>query len=395
MLKTTAKLLLAASILSSATAGAFSADRVLKVGWVTELSGPWRFIGMSCLDAAQMAEKEVNAKGKRIELIIQDNQTNPATAATVTRQLDTQNKVDILSGPTNADTSLAVYGYAEENKIPLLVPVAAFPRLTRPGTRYTFRIEPDAVGWGYALIKLIKDTKPNAKVAFMFNDFAVNKATLAGLKYQAEKEGMKVVAEVMFPQTATDATVQAAQVRATRPDIIILSGGGGAFDATLMTQLMDVGFTPDQLWHPTGTVSSVLAWGPRAKGAYYGTFFDHNLPDLTMQGKKFIDEFRALKGRPPGYIENYCYVTVHLLAQLSNTEAEAGELRQKLRDAMSAIDTTEITTPLPIRFDKNGARIEYLYLMQTTDITKSDYTSTKRGYLEWSPEALPVYDLAP
>ena len=64
------------------------------------------------------------------------------------RSLDVQDNVLAMTGPTSSDNALAVYGYAEQNKVPFVVPVAAFPQLTKPGTHYTFRIEPDAVGWG-------------------------------------------------------------------------------------------------------------------------------------------------------------------------------------------------------------------------------------------------------
>jgi ABC-type branched-subunit amino acid transport system substrate-binding protein len=387
--------LVAAAILLMTSSASFAADKVLKVGWISELSGAWTFLGTSCIDAARIAESEVNASGKKIELVIQDDQTNPATAATAARQLDTQDKVDIFSGPTNADTSLAVYGYAEENKIPFLVPVAAFPRLTRPGTKYTFRIEPDAVGWGYAAVKRLKELKPDVTLGIMMNDFAANKATLAGIKYQAEKEGVKIVSEVMFPQSATDATVQVAQMKAKRPDYIIVTGGGGAFDATLVNQLIDVGFKPDQLWHPVAATTQILGWGPRGAGSQYATFFDHNLPNLPEAGKKFIESFQKAKGRPPGYIENYCYVTIHMLSQIADDASKYGGGREGLRTALSKLDTKEPTTGLPIRFDQNGARIEYLYFMQVKEITKAGHTAVQTGYMEWSPEALPVYELAP
>src|SRR6185503_383643 len=78
-----------------------------------------------------------------------------ALAVAAARNLDAPSKVLALSGPTSSDTALAIYGYAEQNKVPFVVPVAAFPQLTKPGTRYTFRIEPDAAGWGYAIAQLV------------------------------------------------------------------------------------------------------------------------------------------------------------------------------------------------------------------------------------------------
>ncbi len=378
---------LALELAASGTASATP----LRVGWNSELSGAWTFTGTACYDAAQLALTEVNSQDKRIELILQDNQTNPAQAAAAARLLDAQEKVTLISGPTNSDTSLAIYGFAEENQVPFLVPVAAFPRLTKPGTHETFRMEPDAVGWGYAAVKFFKSRKADATIGIMSSDFAVNRAIVAGLKYQAEKDGLKIVQEIVFPQTATDATVQIAQMKAKRPDFVYVAGAS-AFDATLTKQLLEFGFKPEQLYHPFGAPKQILAWGETSVGSYYGTFFDHNLPNLTENGHRFVEAFRKAKGYSPGYQENFCYATIHFLNEIAD---KASVSRDAMRTALRHADHKEITTGVPIKFDSSGARSEYIYVMQLKSVSKSDFGATKADYIEWSAQTLPVYDLAP
>ncbi len=49
---------------------------------------------------------------------------------------------------------------------------------------------------------------------------------------------------------------------------------------------------------------------------------------------------------------------------------------------------------MPIEFDKNGARKEYIYFMQITSVEgKKTYKSKQVFYTEWDPEVIPVYDL--
>ena len=390
MIITIARFTMSLCVATAIATPALSHDLPLKVGWNTELSGPFTFAGNACLDAAKLAEEEVNASGKKIELIVRDNQTNPAQAAAVARALDTQDKIDLLSGPTNADVSLAAYGYAEQAKLPYLVPVASFPQLTKPGTTQTFRMEPDSVGWGYALVKFIQKLKPGATVGIMVNDLAINRAIIAGFKYQAEKDGLKIVDEVIFPQTATDATVQVAQMKTKKPDYLLVSGAASAFDATLTSQLLDLGFNPEQLIHPFGTAKVVLNWGDRSKGSYFGTFFDKGLSNLTDKGKEFVARFRAAKGYSPGFVENYCYNTVLFIGELV---ANGANDRDSIRAALRAANTKEATTGVPITFDDNGARIAYMYLMQIENIAKDDFTARQVDYMEWSADALPVYEL--
>jgi branched-chain amino acid transport system substrate-binding protein len=375
-------------------AGAAQAQQApVKIGFVTELTGPWTFFGTSCVAGLKLADQQINPPGKRrIEFVIADNQTQPAQAVAVSRSLDVQDKVLALSGPTSSDTGLAVYGYAEQNKVPFVVPVAAFPQLTKPGTKYTFRLEPNAAGWGYAIAQFVAKQKPGAKIALVYSDYALMRAISAGLKYQAPKSGLTIEPEIVFPQGANDATVQAAQVLAASPDFVVVVGAGG-FDNTLTNQLLDIGIKPQQIIHPYGITTQVLGWGKRSVGSYYGTFFDSNLDNLTQEGKAFVEQFTSQNGRPPSYGENFCYVTAHVIREALDKNPEAADDREKFRQAMSGLKTKETTSGIPIEFDQNGARKEYIYFMQMTDVADKSYKAKQAFYTEWDPEVIPVYDL--
>jgi branched-chain amino acid transport system substrate-binding protein len=373
--------------------GAAQAQEPVKIGFVTELTGPWAFFGASCVAGLKLAEQNLNPPGKRkIEFVTIDNQTQPAQAVAASRNLDVQSKVLALSGPTSSDTALAMYGYAEQNKVPFLVPVAAFPQLTKPGTRYTFRIEPDAAGWGYAIAQFVAKQKPGAKIALLHSDFALMRAIAAGLKYQAAKNGLQVEPEIVFPQGSNDATVQAAQVLAAKPDYVVPIGAG-AFDNTITNQLLDIGIKNEQIIHPYGITTQVKGWGKRSVGSLYGTFFDANLDELTPEGKKFVEDFRKQNDRPPSYIENYCYVTAQIFRDVIDQNPGAADDREKFRDALSGFTGKEATSGIPISFDKNNARKEYMYFMQIQDVDAKSYKAKQSFYIEWDPAVLPVYDL--
>jgi branched-chain amino acid transport system substrate-binding protein len=381
------------ALLLSAGIGNAQEKPPVKIGFVTELTGAWSFFGTSCVAGLKFAEKQLNPPGKRrIEFVISDNQTNPAQAVAASRSLDVQDKVLALSGPTSSDIALAVYGYAEQNKVPFVVPVAAFPQLTKPGSHYTFRLEPDAVGWGYAIAKFVEKQKPGGKIAMIYSDYALMRAITAGLKFQAPLSGLKIVADVAFPQGSSDATVQAAQILAAQPDFVVVIGAGG-FDNTINNQLMDLGIKPEQVIHPFGLTTQVINWGKRSVGSYYGTFFDSNLDALTAEGKSFVEQFVAQYDRPPAYGENFCYVTANVIREVIDKNPEAADDREKFRDAMSALKTKETTSNIPIEFDKNGARKEYIYIMQITDVAAKSYKARQTFYIEWDPEVIPVYTL--
>ena len=124
----------------------------------------------------------------------------------------------------------------------------------------------------------------------------------------------------------------------------------------------------------------------------YGTFFDHGTNSLTPEGKSFISSFDSEYGRPPSYIENYCYNTPYVFKEA--LQAAGSDDREKLRNALSKLNTKELTSGVPIQFDKNGARKEYMYFMEIVSVNgKRTYQSKQRLYIEWNPEVLPVYDI--
>jgi branched-chain amino acid transport system substrate-binding protein len=367
----------------------------ITVGVITELSGSYSFFGSACRQGIEYAQKKIAAEGgvigRPLNFKFVDDQTNPAQAVAAARSLDVQDNVLALTGPTSSDIALAVYGYAEQNKVPFVVPVAAFAQLTKPGTHYTFRVEPDAVGWGYAAAKFIAAQKPGAKIALVYNDIALARAIIAGIKYQAPKENISIVSDILFPQGSNDATVQAAQVVAAKPDYVYLATVG-AFDVTATNQLLDLGIKPEQIIHNIGTSTTLIGYGARSIGSIYGSFFDTNLDNVTPEGRKFADEYTAAVGRVPSYVENFCYNTPYIIKVALEKAGSAD--REKLRDGMSALNMVEPTSGVSISFDKNGARKEYMYYMQLTGVAPpKSYTAKKLFYIEWAPETLPVYDL--
>ena len=113
----------------------------------------------------------------------------------------------------------------------------------------------------------------------------------------------------------------------------------------------------------------------------------------ALGGVVRISRFDAANGRPPSYVENYCYVTPYIFKEAIEKAGTADD-REKLRNALSALKTKEHTTGVPIEFDKNGARKEYMYFMEIQSVNgKRTYQSKQRYYIEWDPEVIPVYDL--
>src|SRR4051812_27291605 len=115
---------LAGSLMTSASA------QTIKIGVIEPLTGPFAASGNYVTNGAKIAADEINAKGgvlgQKIELVIEDNKSNPTEAASVAEKLMVRDKVPVLMGAWGSSLTLAVMPKLMEYKVPML------SRLRRP-----------------------------------------------------------------------------------------------------------------------------------------------------------------------------------------------------------------------------------------------------------------------
>ena len=115
----TAACVLAASAAFTVPAQAQVSGDVIKIGFITDLSGLYADIdGPAGAEAIRMAIADMGGSvaGKKVEVIVADHQNKADVAAAKAREwFDTQG-VDMLVGGTNSGTSLAMAKVAQEKK---------------------------------------------------------------------------------------------------------------------------------------------------------------------------------------------------------------------------------------------------------------------------------------
>ena len=114
-------LILSFAALSPATA----AKKPIKIGVVLPLSGGFEIYGNLGVRGAKMAVAEINAAGgvldgRPLELIVEDNKTDPKTAVEKAKKLILRDKVVAVMGPVSSAARDAMTPVAEKYKTPLL-----------------------------------------------------------------------------------------------------------------------------------------------------------------------------------------------------------------------------------------------------------------------------------
>ena len=146
--------------------------------------------------------------GRKIVLIVKDDQTKPDVAKTLLQQAYEDDKADIAIGTTSSAAALAMLPVAEEFKKILLVEPAVADQITGDKwNRYIFRTarnsSQDAISNAVAI------GKQGVTVATLAQDYAFGRDGVAAFKAALAKTGATLAVEEYAPTNTTDFTAPA------------------------------------------------------------------------------------------------------------------------------------------------------------------------------------------
>ena len=122
---------------------AVAADTI-KIGGMYPLSGRAADLGITCKQGAELAVKEINAKGgvlgKQLELLSADSKANVQEAVAISNRYIQKDAVNFLFGEVSSAAVLAIGEIAKQEKVIFMATVGSTDTLTKEKwNRYTFR----------------------------------------------------------------------------------------------------------------------------------------------------------------------------------------------------------------------------------------------------------------
>ena len=224
---------IAGTLLHAGAAQAQVSDDVIRIGFITDMSGVYSGPdGPGGAEAIKMAIEEMGGEinGKKIELLTADHQNKADIASARAREWFDQRGLDMLIGGTNSSTALAMSKVATDKKKPIIVVGAGAPALTTEQcTPYTLNYAYDTVaqarGTGAAVVKA------GGKSWYILTaDYAFGHALQADTAKVVEAGGGKVVGSVKHPLSTSDFSSFLLQAQASKAEILALANAGA--DAT-------------------------------------------------------------------------------------------------------------------------------------------------------------------
>jgi branched-chain amino acid transport system substrate-binding protein len=340
----------------------------IEIGFFGDLSGPTFNFGESAKNGVLMAADQINQaggiKGRKLDIVIEDDRGMPEIAAKLAGKLIDEDKVvAIIAGGTSGN-SRAAAPKAQSARTPLISPSSTDPAVTQVGD-YIFRACFVDAFQAEVMARFAFNTLQARKAAIVF-DF--NSPYGRGLTDYFElsfaKLGGQIVAKQSYSQGDADFRGQLSTIRAAEPDVIYIPGyyGDVAIIAKQARQsglnqplLGGDGWDAPELWQLAGDALN---------GSYISSHYSADDPSPAIQ--QFVHEYRQRYGNLlPDAHAALAYDATRVLADA--IERADSTDRQKLRAALAQTRNFPGVTGV-ISIDANRNAVKPAVVLKLQDV---------------------------
>ena len=338
----------AATVLSLGAVSAHAQD-TLKLGLVAAMSGQSAKSGEAIVRGLSIAVDEVNAKGgllgKKVELIVRDDESNPAKGAIAARELVQREKVVALFGGLDTPVSLAIVPFANSNKVPFMGVWAAGTPITRNGApeNYVFRVSAVDELVDKALVDYAIAKHSTKKPGMILINNPWGESNEKGLKEALAEKNMSYAGIEKLQDADVDVVPQLTRLKDAGADVLFMVANV-APSSQVVKSLDRMGWNVPIVshWGPSGGRFSELAGPSGARVHFIQTYsFSGKLAPkgeaVLAALKKKYPEIKTLADVTPAVGIANAYDALHLTALAI---AKAGSVDgPKVREAFYAIDS--------------------------------------------------------
>ena len=326
---------------------------VVKIGTAGPLTGVQAHLGKDNENGTRMAIDDLNAQGveiggkkAKLELISEDDQSDPKTGTIVAQKL-VDAGVNGVIGHFNSGVTIPASKIYYDAGIPQITPSSTNPKYTHQGFKTAFRVVANDIQQGtvdgeYAVKKL--GTK---KIAIIDDGTAYGKGLADEFEKAAKANGAEIVTREYTNDKATDFMAVLTNVKSKGVDLLFYGGMDGQ-SGPMVKQMKSLGVKA-KFMTGSGSCTPVFIQlaGNDAEGAYCSRA---GVPVARMpRGKEFQDRFNAKYGEIQNY-SPYCYDAVNVLVAAMKAAGSADP--SKYLPELGKVEYDGVTGK--ISFDPNG-----------------------------------------
>jgi branched-chain amino acid transport system substrate-binding protein len=267
------------------------------IGHHCELTGVFTSWGLWHDKAAKAAVDIINKgggiAGRKVELVTEDTESDPATGARKLRNLIQRSNAEFIVGSVHSGVMLASLPIASEAKTIYFSTGEATEATGSKGTRFSFRTGTDTYSIAAASMPWCVENFGKAWT-IIYADYAWGQSTNQESKNFIEKAGGKVITSIPVPLDTKDFVPYLAQIPSDSE--VVLPAFIGSLSIAFYTQAKAMGLDKKAKMFSSSASFEAIDPGD-IQGAAEGVYFFENFPRmLAAKNDEFHKEFNRLIG---------------------------------------------------------------------------------------------------
>lgn len=316
-----------------------------KIGAVFSVTGRTSFLGDPEKKTAEMIAEQINAaggiNGKKLELIVYDDEGDATKANLLVKKLITQDKVSVIIGPSLSGLSIAVLPLAEKYKIPLVSAAASYKIVhnAKTGKPYPWVFKtPQTDSMAVEAIYSHLNSKGISSIAIVSVTSGFGASGRSELIRLAPSYGIKIIADEKYGPKDTDMTVQLTKIKGLAPQAIV-NWSVGPTQVTILRNRRDLGMTGTTFYqsHGFGSRKNIKLSAGAAEGVLVPLgavniaqllSADHPQKAVTM---KYMNDYKAKYNETLSSFGGHAWDAMYLVIGVMRA---VGDDKAKIRDAL-------------------------------------------------------------
>jgi branched-chain amino acid transport system substrate-binding protein len=344
---------------------AFAQGAPIKVGLMAPLTGVVASGGREMVEGTQFYFDSIGNEiaGRKVELIVEDDASNPDTALQKARRLVEQANVDFLIGNLLANTGLAVANYVKGNGTPYFIPIIAADDLTQrqriknvvrvagySASAFTHPLGDWALKQGYK------------RIATVSQDYTFGHEQCGGLAQVFTEGGGEIVQQFWHPLNTADFSPYLGQIANMKVDAVFAMETGA--DATrFIQQFASFGLKGKipVLGAMNATDQSVIrTLGDECEGIVSPAHFAEG--STVPVTKKFVDDYTAKYQKIPSLYGFSMFSGAMWVSEAIKGMGGKIASKEALVDAVLKTDLTGSPLGTTVKLDAYGNPIYDVYI---------------------------------
>ncbi|MDR7601998.1 MAG: urea ABC transporter substrate-binding protein [Armatimonadota bacterium] len=343
--------------------GSPAAESAVKVGVLHSLSGTMAISEVTVKNATLLAIEQINAAGgvlgRRIQAVVEDGASEPATFAQKAQKLVQQDRVVTVFGGWTSASRKAMLPVFERFRNLLWYPVQfegneCSPNIMYSGAQPNQQLLP-ALDWAFQ--------KGYRRVFLVGSDYVFPRTANLILKKHIVQRGGVVAGEEYVPLGGTDFSSVVNKIRASQANVVFNTINGDS-NVAFFKQMAAAGLSADKLPVMSFSIAEqeAKAIGPSLlKGSYAAWNYFQTLP--LAANRRFVAAYQARYGKDAAITDPMVHGYVDVLLWKAAVERARSFEPDAVRSA--AVQLPWLETPMgKVRFDRNQSLYQVAYVGQ-------------------------------